>query len=797
MIMKEKMTKKGPPNGGPGKKEKEFHPSLLEKLNEAGLDTRNLIFSLEGDMDFEQCFKSSWLCFDDKGLYIALGDEKLDKVKKHHTPVAPVFRIDEIRSIPIDEIDSLETESYLSTGRLISVKDGVKEPLIWFTLGKLPDFSRFVRAFNSYKETGTADIKEDDKHEGKCKVCGEPCPPGKDFCRRHRRTSGTAIRLIKFFGGHVPQIALIILAMVASAAAAVFVPQISTRSLYDNVLSNPDGLPQAEVLKALGVLVLSIVGLRLLNVVLTMIQQYMSASIMPRVMYDVKVKIFEAMQRLSVSYYSSKQTGSLMDRVMRDANNIYWFFTDGIPRVIIDGATIIGVVAIMIKMNWRLSLVALIATPFLVASLFFGDKAFRRMHHKVWVFRARTGSMLSDNINGQRVIKAFAKEDDEYDHFSASSKNLRDAEVHLAVTEATLFPILEIVVMLLSIVVLGYGGVMVARGDGSMTAGTLLSFIVYLEMLKEPFGFMAWVTNWWSRCADSATRVFEICDAQPEITEKENAVPLDNIRGDVVIKELDFEYEPARPVIKKLSLEVKAGDMLGIVGKTGAGKTTIANLISRLYDAKDGSVSIDGTDVRDLKLGDLRKNIGLVSQDIYLFIGSIADNIRYAKPDASMSEVIAAAKAACAHEYIMKLPDAYETRIGAGGQRLSGGEKQRISIARTIIQNPKILILDEATAAMDTETERNIQQSLQKLTKGRTTIAIAHRLSTLRDSDYLAVIDQGTIVEYGTFNELIRQKGEFYRQYKIQTEALKTIGIGDDAETNSAKEEQKDEHESE
>ena len=229
--------------------------------------------------------------------------------------------------------------------------------------------------------------------------------------------------------------------------------------------------------------------------------------------------------------------------------------------------------------------------------------------------------------------------------------------------------------------------------------------------------------------------------------------------------------------------------MLGIVGKTGAGKTTIANLIARLYDAKAGNVKIDGIDVRDLKLSELRRNIGLVSQDIYLFIGSIADNIRYAKPDASMSEVIAAAKAASAHDFIMKLPDAYETRVGAGGQKLSGGERQRISIARTIIQNPKILILDEATAAMDTETERNIQHSLTQLKEGRTTIAIAHRLSTLRDADYLAVINEGKITEYGTFGELIRQKGEFYKQYKIQSEALKTIGIGTGAEEEIAEEE--------
>ena len=793
--MSRKKERPGGPFGPQNNKTEKFHPALLEELNKAGLNTDSLLYCITGDMDAEQCYSSCWVSFDEKGLYLAFGTEELAKAGKHHTPVTPVFTVKEIRSIPIDEIDSLDTESYLSTGRLILTKDGVQEPVVWFSIGLVGKFADFAKVFNTYKETGEVQLPPEDGHEGsKCKKCGAPCPPGKEYCKKHTKSSATAVRLIKFFGGHVPEITVIVLVMVASSVVQVLIPQISTRSLYDNVLSNPNSLPQAELVKALGTLVLSIVGIRLLNMGLTILQQYMSATIMPKVMYDIKVKIFEAMQRLSVNYYSSKQTGALMDRVMRDANNIYWFFTDGIPRFIIDGATIIGVLVLMIKMNWRLSLVAVAAAPLLLVSIVLGDKLFRRMHHKVWVLSARTGSMLSDNINGQRVIKAFAKEDDEYDKFSAVSKDLRNAEVELAVTEATLFPILDIVVMFLSVFVLGYGGVMVARGDGTMTTGTLLSFIVYLEMLKEPFGFMAWVTNWWSRCADSATRVFEICDADPDITEKENAVSLDNIRGDVKINEVDFEYEPARPVIKNLSLEVKAGDMLGIVGKTGAGKTTIANLISRLYDPKAGSIEIDGADVRDLKLDSLRKNIGLVSQDIYLFIGSIADNIRYAKPDASMDEVIAASKAACAHDYIMKLPDAYETRIGAGGQRLSGGEKQRISIARTIIQNPKILILDEATAAMDTETERNIQHSLQQLSKGRTTISIAHRLSTLRDADYLAVIDHGSIVEYGRFNELIEQKGEFYKLYQIQTEALKTIAINDAApDTAQGEEENSDE----
>jgi ATP-binding cassette subfamily B protein len=296
-------------------------------------------------------------------------------------------------------------------------------------------------------------------------------------------------------------------------------------------------------------------------------------------------------------------------------------------------------------------------------------------------------------------------------------------------------------------------------------------------MMHGPLEFMSWVSNWWARCVDAAQRVFEIIDSKADIEEPENAVVLGEFRGAVERKDVWFEYDPATPVLKGITLSVPSGKTLGIVGKTGAGKTTMANLIARLYDVKEGTVTIDGVDVKKLSLSQLRRNIGIVSQDIYLFIGSIADNIRYAKPDATIDEVINAAKMASAHDFIVSLPDAYETRVGAGGQDLSGGERQRLSIARTIIQNPVILILDEATAAMDTETEGKIQQSLNKLRTGRTTIAIAHRLSTLRDADNMAVINEGVVVETGTHEELIQKKGEYHKLYSIQMEGLKVISM--------------------
>lgn len=788
MIMRNSEKKKSPP----AKRERgRFTEPELKALQSAGLDTADLKLCCRCDMAPDGEYKDAWICFDSRGVYCAWGEEEIGRRRKKHGKPEISVNISSISAVPIGDVDRLICEKYVSTGALLTEKDGEPQILARFSLGRLGETDTFANAFNEFKEKGGFELPADNgKKDGKCKKCGEPCPPGKDFCKKHDKTGATAVRLFRFFGGYLPQVALIIFFMLFGAAVSVFAPQIGTRALFDRVLANPGGNTVAELIKALGVLVLSIFGIRLLHTVTTVIQQYFTASIMPKVTYDIKVRIFKAMQRLSLNFYSSKQTGSLMERVVRDSNNIYWFFVDGVPSVIIDTATIVGVIAIMFSMSWRLTLIVIAALPVVFLVLYFGDKFFRGMHHRSWLFASKVSSTVSDNINGQKIIKAFSKEDDEYKRFENVSENFRKAELKLNLYEATVFPMIEMLVVILSAVVLGAGGVMVAKGE--LTVGTLMSFIVYFEMLIEPFDFLSWVSNWWARCADSAQRVFEICDAEAEITEKEDAVSFDSLRGEIDIKELCFEYEPARPVIKELSLHADAGEMLGIVGKTGAGKTTIANLIARLYDAKKGAITVDGIDVRDLKLSELRRNIGLVSQDIYLFIGTVADNIRYAKPDADMSEVIAAAKAASAHDFIMKLPDAYETRVGAGGRQLSGGEKQRISIARTIIQNPKILILDEATAAMDTETERNIQASLSKLKKGRTTLAIAHRLSTLRDADRLAVIEDGTIAESGTFTELMKQKGAFYKLYTIQAEALKNAGIIAAADGPSARDGQEE-----
>lgn len=750
---------------------------ILEFMEAEGISTDGFLYSVTGDMDGEGNFITSWLAFDKKGIYIAEGTEELVKVKKHRALKAK-YSVSKLRCLPFEDFDKLKIEKNIATARLIGVKDGEDTPITVFSIGKNAEFDDFVKAFNTVKEGGELEEVKKTFHESPfCPKCGMRYPdPKRKVCPKCIDKRSTIKRLFSYFGGYKSKVALIIGAMLLGTLISVFIPQVSTKTLYDKMLNTGNLKPVSELIVSLGYVVLTIVGIRLLNLLFSIIYQYVLSSILPWVVYDIKLKIFKAMQRLGVGFYTAKQTGSLMERVTSDANNIYWFFIDGLPYVIVNTLTIAGVLIVMAIMNWQLTMISIVTVPIIVVVFRVLDKIWRRLHHKNWAYNANLTSMVSDNINGARVIKAFSREDEENRRFENLSGKLRNAQIKLNNTEMTAYPLIYLFMYAVTTVIFGVGGVMVVKGK--MSLGTLMTFTIYMDMIHGPLDFLSWVSNWWARCLDSAQRVFEIIDTEPDIVEKADAVELPDFRGSIEIKELEFEYEPARPIIKKLDLKVEAGQMLGIVGKTGAGKTTIANLIARLYDAKAGVIKIDGVDVGDLKLSQLRENIGLVSQDIYLFMGTIADNIRYAKPDATIEEVIAAAKAASAHDFIMKLPDTYETRIGAGGQDLSGGERQRISIARTIIQNPKILILDEATAAMDTETERNIQEALSKLKSGRTTLAIAHRLSTLRDADYLAVIDDGKVVEYGTFQELMRKKGEYFKLYQIQAEALKYVGIG-------------------
>ena len=483
------------------------------------------------------------------------------------------------------------------------------------------------------------------------------------------------------------------------------------------------------------------------------------------------------MSRLSISFYQSRETGTLMTRVLDDADQVTGMFIDNLPALMVDFVTVIVATAIMFALNPVLALAAIILLPISsILSYFIMPRlwmAYGRRHRAA----RKLNSGVNDNIVGARVVRAFGRQDDEKGRFASSNRLVRDAEVAIVDTDSKITAIFSAARELANMVVFATGACMIMTHTFGMDYALLITFTGYVGMLSGPIDTISMFMRQWVNCMNSAQRIFEIIDARPDVEESENPTHLENIKGEVELKRVCFAYDKGNPVLTDVSFKVKAGQMLGIVGRSGAGKSTLLNLISRLYDVDEGQVLIDGVDIRDVAMKDLRGLVAMVSQETYIFMGTVAENIAYARPDATPQQIIKAAKAASAHDFIMKLPDGYDTLIGTSGRQLSGGERQRLSIARAILTNPKILMLDEATAAVDTETEINIQQALSELIKGRTTISVAHRLSTLRDADSLVVIEEGKVVERGTHRQLIEKKGEYYRLANIQHQALKKRGL--------------------
>ncbi len=590
------------------------------------------------------------------------------------------------------------------------------------------------------------------EYEKYCEKCGRALP-GTSRCPY---CSGKGDIMRKFFtlcGGYIGKLLLISLLMVLVSVVNLLTPMVQ-RDFIDNALAAGQGTWRDLWLFA-GVSF----ALLLLRIILSVVRYWNCAKLGASLSMTLRQKLYVKIQSLSLSFINNRRPGELMNRVSRDTRQVRQFMEDVFGDMFSTLLTMIVSLFMMLTISWKMTILsmAFVALVFVLFRLF--QHHTHVMFHKQWLKSDDLSSRLQDIISGIRVVKTFGQEEREAERFRRTAMDFAAISRKNETFWAVLFPIISFLMSCGTYFAVLLGGLDVLNGRMSM--GQLVQYITYCGYLFGPLSWMTHLPRAVMQLVISLNRIYDVLDEEPRMADKPDAKEFP-IRGAFTFEHVSFGYQTYEPVLENINFEVKPGEMIGLVGASGAGKSTLINLIMRLYDVDQGRITIDGVDIRDIKMESLHSQIGVVLQETFLFSGTILQNIRFARQDAPLSEVIRAAKAANAHDFICKTPDGYNTYVGEHGYNLSGGERQRISIARAILNNPRLLILDEATSALDTESEFLIQQAMERLVKGRTTFAIAHRLSTLRNADRLVVIDRHGIAEIGTHNELLEKKGIYY-----------------------------------
>lgn len=565
-------------------------------------------------------------------------------------------------------------------------------------------------------------------------------------------------RLISFITPYWKRLALAIVCIIMSAAANLYVPWI-IKDMIDKVLMERD-------MMLLNVIAIGIVVVFLFRGIFYYGQSYLVAYIAQRVIIDVREKLYIKFQKLQLAYYEKKQTGTIMSYITNDVAALQAALVDSLIELVTESSVLVGSLVMMFYLDWKLSLVTLIVVPLIGQAMKIFGRKLKKSGALIQERTAEITSLLQESISGVRVVKSFAREDYEIDRFELQNNLNFRANMKSVQLSSLLTPVVEFLAAVIVTVILWFGGYQVV--NGALTAGALIAFLTYAVNLANPVKRISRVYGTINKAMAAADRVFKVLDTEEELKDKPDAKPLPEISGKVTFEHVSFGYKPDVLVLDDLNLTAEPGQVVAFVGPSGAGKSTIASLIPRFYDVVSGSIKIDGIDIRDVQIKSLREQIGIVPQETVLFSGTVRDNIRYGRLDATDEEVVEAAKAANAHSFIMQLADGYDTKIGERGITLSGGQRQRMAIARAILKSPRILILDEATSALDTESEEIVQEALDKLMVGRTSFVIAHRLSTIVNADKIFVLDKGRVEECGTHKELMKTGGLYSHLYNIQ-----------------------------
>lgn len=572
----------------------------------------------------------------------------------------------------------------------------------------------------------------------------------------------TLLRLFRYMLAYKLPIAAVIIIMLVTVAISIVNPLIIRHAIDTNIANN-----DLRGLLTTGGIALA---LNIAFVLLVKLRMYMMARISNQVLLTIRQELYTHIQRLSFSFFDSRPTGKILARIIGDVNSLKDVLSNSVTTLIPDFVTISAVVAIMIIINWQLALASLVTLPFMMFGLWF----IQTFSHKRWQLHRKKSSNLNafihEDLSGMRIIQSFTAEKETEADFDILLKEHRDSFVSAIVLNDAFGSVIDISWGVGSICM--YYVAVKILGIDSGSVGTLMAFAMYITMFWRPIMNLSNFYNQLITNISGAERIFDILDTKPEIEDGPGVGELPEIKGEVCFEHVSFSYDKDSRVLNDVSFRIKPGETIALVGPTGAGKTTIVNLISRFYDVQEGNIYIDGYNVRDVSIESLRRQMGIMTQDNFLFSGTVADNIRYGKLDATDDEIIAAAKAVNAHDFIMKLEKGYQTELTERGAGLSIGQRQLIAFARTMVSMPKILILDEATSSIDTHTELLVQQGIEALLRGRTSFVIAHRLSTIRKADRIFVIDDGQIKEEGNHEQLLAKKGMYYNLYMAQFKNL-------------------------
>jgi ATP-binding cassette subfamily B protein len=731
--------------------------ALLEKH---GLDDRPVLLAAATDLAPDGRPESQWLVVTATSVAVLQGGP------------APHL----LRALRVDQVETFRAHGVLGSGFLQARVDGVWVDLVRYSNGLAHRFLKAAAKLEELREGGTPVVRpEDEVDERLCRGCGLALGFVGDVCPRCINPGAVVGRVWTMMRPYRGPAALLCLLVLLGVAAELAPPKLQ-QYLVDHVLQvDGQGGRAGDLVAVLLLIVGGLACTRLLLAVFNAFKGVLANRVGTAMTSDLRAQMVDKLQQLAVDYYDRHPVGVLMSRVAHDTEALYGLihqFTSGFLLQILQ---VVGVGVMLFTLNAKLALWTLIPMPLvLYGSLFFWRYVYPK-YYRYWDSSSKQAGALAGMLSGIRVVKAFAQEGREYRRFQATSDRLSRSRLGVEVSASTFSAGMQLVFSLGGLIVWFVGGRDVL--GGAMSLGALMAFLAYLGMFYAPLTTLAQLTTWLTSFLTASQRVFELLDTPNRIRDAQRPARPGAGRGRIRFEDVTFGYDRNQPVLKNFNLEIKPGEAVGVVGRSGSGKTTLVNLLSRFYDVDAGRVTIDGHDVRELAREDLCRQVGVVLQEPFLFRGTVWENLVYGRPDAAPERALTAARGANAHDFILRLPLGYDTPLGERGAGLSGGEKQRLSIARTLLYDPQILILDEATSSVDTESEKAIQDALAVLTRGRTSIAIAHRLSTLGNADRILVMEHGRLIEEGPHEELMALGGTYARLVRIQTQVTAQTSV--------------------